>query len=258
MSDTTAVLTERRGRVLIITLNRPDARNAVNRDVAQGLEAAVDLLETTDDLWVGVLCANGPVFSAGADLKAVAAGRGHELQTARGGFGGFVRRARSKPIIAAVHGDVFAGGFELAIACDIIVGAEHSKMGLPEVKRSLVALAGGLVNLPRLVGEKLALELALTGEPVSVDRLHAVGLVAQVVPPDLVAETAIKLAETIADNGPLAVRASRQIIVDGLDLDTAARWDLSMRIGLPVFASEDAREGPRAFIEKRKPEFKGK
>jgi enoyl-CoA hydratase len=258
MSEKPAVVTERHERVLVIRLNRPEARNAVNGAVARGMEAAVDELENADDLWAGVLAGNGKVFCAGADLKEVAAGRGAELQTERGAFGGFVRRKRTKPIIAAVHADAFAGGFELALACDLIVAGTGTRFGLPEVKRSLVAVAGGLVELPNLIGEKLALEIALLGQPVAVDRLHAVGLISRVVAPEAVVDTAIELASTIADNGPLAVAASRSIIIEGRDLDTAARWDLSYKIGLPVFGSEDAREGPRAFIEKRKPVWKGK
>ncbi len=258
MVDSPAVLTERRGRVLLITLNRPNARNAVNGDVARGVEAAIDELESSDDLWAGVLRGEGKVFCAGADLKELAAGRGPDLATERGGFGGIVRRKRTKPIVAAVHADAFAGGFEIAIACDFIVASRSIRFGLPEVKRSLVALAGGLVNLPRLIGEKLALELALLGESIAAERLHPTGLISRLVPENRVLETALSMAETICENGPLAVRASRQIIMDGRDMPEAERWDMSNRVGLPVFASDDAREGPRAFIEKRKPNFQGK
>jgi enoyl-CoA hydratase len=253
-----AVLTERRGNVLVIRINRPKARNAVNGDVATGLEAAVDELENADDLWAGVLAGNGTVFCAGADLKAVAQKRGHELQTERGGFGGFVKRARTKPIIAAVHGHAYAGGFELAIACDLIVAGDSVNFGLPEVKRSLVATAGGLVNLPHLIGEKLALEMALVGDPVGAARLHAAGLISAIVPADQVVDTAMGLAEKITANGPLAVKASRKIIVDGRDLDTEKRWAMSYEVGVPVFSTEDAIEGATAFVEKRAPVWKGK
>jgi len=258
MTESSAVLTERQGNVLIVRLNRPDARNAVNRDVATGIEAAIDQLEADDVLVCGVLAANGPIFCAGADLKLVAAGRGPEMSTERGGFAGLVRRRRAKPLIAAVHSDALAGGFEIALACDLLVAAEGIKLGLPEVKRSLVALGGGLVELPGLVGEKLALELALTGDPIAVERLERAGLVSRVVPRDRVEAEALALAARIGDNGPLAVRASYRIVRDGRDLDTEARWEMSLRLGWPVFASEDAREGATAFVEKRKPVWKGR
>lgn len=257
-STADVVLSERREHVLIIRLNRPDRRNAVSGDVAKALEAAIDALEGDDELRAGVLAANGPVFSAGADLKWIATGRAAELSTEKGGFGGLVRYPRTKPLIAAVHSDAFAGGCELALACDMIVAAEGAKMGLPEVKRSLVALAGGLVELPQLIGEKLALELALTGDPFPVERLAAAGLINHVVPAERVLERALALAERIAENGPLAVRASRRIILEGRDLDTEARWNRSFELGFPVFGSEDAREGATAFVEKRAPVWKGK
>jgi len=259
MSDESkAVLTEVAGEVLLITLNRPDKRNAVNGDVATSLEAAIDQLEETAELRVGVLRANGKVFCAGADLGEVSRGRGHELQTTRGGFGGIVRRKRTKPLVAAVHSDAYAGGFEIALACDILVAAEGTQMGLPEVKRSLVALAGGLVELPRVVGEKVALELALIGDPLPVERLHQLGMINRLVPGDQVVETAVAIAERVAENGPLAVAASRQIVVEGRDLDTEAHWNRSYEIGVPIFGSEDAKEGATAFIEKRRPVWKGR
>lgn len=253
-----AVLAERDGQVLVITLNRPDKRNAVNAAIAQGLEGAIDQLEESDELAAAIIKANGAVFCAGADLKAVGEGRGHELQTPRGGFGGIVRRHRTKPIIAAVHSDAYAGGFEIALACDMIVAASGMKMGLPEVKRSLVALAGGLVELPRLVGDKVALELALIGDPLSVERLHQLGMINRLVDADKVVATATEMARKIAANGPLAVRATRNIIVQGRDLPTDSRWEMSFKEGLPVFSSEDAREGAMAFIEKREPVWKGR
>jgi enoyl-CoA hydratase len=259
MSETpSAVLSERNGNILVIRLNRPEARNAINGAVAQGMEAALDTLEGDDTLVCGVLCANGPTFCAGADLKLIASGRAAEMSTERGGFGGLVRRQRTKPLIAALHSDALAGGFELALACDLLVAGEGISLGLPEVRRSLVALGGGLVELPRLIGEKLALELALTGEAVPVDRLARAGLVSRVVPRDSVEKEALALAARIGENGPLAVRAAYRIIKEGRDRDTNARWDLSMQVGLPVFATEDAREGAMAFVEKRKPVWRGK
>lgn len=259
MSDQpAAVLTERQGNVLVVRLNRPDARNAVSGAVATGIEAAIDELEGDDTLVCGVLAANGPIFCAGADLKLVAAGRGGEMATQRGGFAGLVRRQRTKPLVAAIHSDALAGGFEIALACDLLVAAAGAKLGLPEVKRSLVALGGGLVELPRLVGEKLALELALTGDAIPVERLERAGLVSRVVPAADVEREALALAGRIGANGPLAVRASYRIIRDTRDADTERSWEKSMAIGLPVFSSEDAHEGATAFVEKRAPAWKGR
>jgi enoyl-CoA hydratase len=252
---TDAVRIERDGRILLITLNRPDARNAVNEAVTQGLEAAVDELENDEELWAGILAGTGPVFCAGADLKAVAAGRLASLSTERGGFAGFVRRGRSKPIIAAVHADAVAGGMELAIACDLIVAAAGSRMGIPEVARSLLAAGGALAELPRLIGEKAALELAITGAPWPVERLADLGLISRVVPAESVLAEARQLADSICGNAPLAVRASRRAIIDGRDLDSAARWDLVNREFGALIGTEDFAEGPRAFVETRPPRW---
>jgi len=258
MSDESKVLTEVQGRTLLITLNRPEARNAVNGDVASGLEAAIDELEGNDELWTGVLTGNGPVFSAGADLKAISSGQAAGLQTERGGFGGFVQRKRTKPVIAALNGPALAGGCELAIACDLIVAPEGGQIGIPEVKRSLIALAGGLVRLPRLLGKNAALELAMTGEPFPVERMYELGLVNRVVPTDHVLPTALELADKINEAAPLAVRASRQAILESDGLEEDAAFGKVVALVGPVFASEDFKEGPLAFIEKRAPNWKAK
>ncbi len=258
MSEHNAVLTERRGRVLVVTLNRPEARNAVNGDVAQGVEAAVDLLEDDDGIWAGVLTGNGPVFCAGADLKAVAAGNPAQMMTRRGDFAGFVRRERTKPVVAALNGPALAGGCEIALACDLVVASAGATIGIPEVKRSLLAMAGGLAHLPRAVGEKLALEMAMTGDPLPVQRLYEVGFVNRIVEPGRELEEAVALAGKICENAPLAVRASRQVVLAGRDLDGDARWRLAVEEMTPLYATEDFAEGPRAFIEKRKPEWKGR
>src|SRR5947208_11978630 len=168
---------ETRGRVAILTINRPEARNAVNGAVANGIEEGIDRLEADDELWAGVIAATGPVFSAGADLKLIASGGFAEMETERGGFGGIVRRERRKPLVAAVDGPALAGGCEIALACDLIVASATATFGLPEVKRSLVAAAGGLFRLPRALPPKIAMEIVITGEPISAGRAYDFGLV---------------------------------------------------------------------------------
>lgn len=252
------VLTERQGHILIITLDRPEARNAVSPEVAQGLEAAIDELEEDEDLWIGVLTGKGPVFCAGADLKAISAGGAAGLTTERGNFAGYVRRERTKPVIAALQGDALAGGCEIAIASDLIIAEEHVHLGIPEVKRSLLAVAGGLANLSRLAGEKLALEMAMTGDKVPVARLHAAGLVNRVVPAGEALAAALELAGRICDNAPLAVRASRRIILGGREMSEDDRWKLGYAEMAELSRTEDFREGPLAFIEKRPPSWKGR
>jgi len=249
------VRTHTQGRVLVVTLDRPQARNAVNGELARGLEAAVDRLESSDDLWAGVLTGEGPAFSAGADLKVVAAGSQQELLTERGGFAGFVQRERTKPLIAALQGDAVAGGMEIAIACDLIIAATGVRMGLPEVSRSLVATGGGLVRLPKLIGEKAALELAMTGTAQPVEHLAGLGLVSRVVPADEVQRQAVELAERICANAPLAVRAARRVIVEGADLDEPQRWRLGDEELARIARTNDFAEGPRAFVEKRSPRW---
>lgn len=258
-----AVLYDVRERVAVITLNRPDARNAVNRAVATGLESAIDRLEADPDLWVGVLCANTgqqerPVFCAGADLKVIQeVGDASPLHTERGGFAGFVFRDRTKPIVAAVDGLAVAGGLEIALASDIVVATTRSAFGLPEVKRNLVAAAGGLYRLPRAVGTAVAMDVVLTGEPIGARRAYDLGLVSRLVEPGEALEEALRVATQIVESAPLAVRASRRVVRAALDEDEHELRELSARLLSDVLASEDATEGLAAFAERRAPQWRG-
>src|SRR5688500_9206058 len=218
---------EQRGAVALITINRPAARNAVNGDVATGIEAAIDRLEEDEGVWVGILTGEGSVFCAGADLKVVASGDMGQMMTAKGGFGGIVKRDRNKPIIAAVDGPALAGGCEIALACDLIVASTAASFGLPEVKRSLVAAAGGLFRLPRALPKNVAMEIVLTGDPIEAQRAYELGLVNRLVEPGQVVEAAMALAEQIIANAPLAVRASRQIVLDGMLADDDTAWKIT-------------------------------
>ena len=261
MSD--VVTFEADGHIAVITLNRPEARNAVNGAVAQGLEAATDRLEDDPELWVGILVANTggqdrPVFSAGADLKEISAGNAASLVTARGGFAGFTYRDRRKPVIVAVDGLATAGGCEIVLAADIVVATTRSAFGLAEVKRNLVAGAGGLFRLPRVVGQGPALEMILTGEPMPAERAYQLGLVARLVEPGTALEAAHQLAGQIARAAPLAVWESRAVALaaSSADDDTLKRMtDSAMGA---VMSSDDLTEGLTAFIEKRDPVWKGR
>ena len=246
------------GRVAIITIRRPEARNAVNAEVAAGIEAAIDRLEEEADTWVGVVAGEGPVFSAGADLKAIAAGDAAGLMTPRGGFGGIAYRERTKPLIAAVDGPALAGGCEIALACDMIVASRDAVFGLPEVKRSLVAAAGGLFRLPRVLGPNVAMEVILTGEPISAERAYQLGMVNQLVEPGRALEAALALAGKITNNAPMAVWASRKVAVRAFTAEDATLSSQTNELFSHVAQTEDFAEGPRAFIEKRAPQWKGR
>jgi enoyl-CoA hydratase len=256
MSDEQAVLRERRGRVLLITINRPDQRNAVNAAVAEGIAAALDELDDEPDLSLGILTGAGKGFCAGMDLKAFVAGE--RPYAGDRGFAGITQRASVKPLIAAIEGFAVAGGLEVALACDLIVAARGAKLGVPEVKRSLVAAAGALLRLPRVLPRGVAMELALTGEPIAAERGYELGMVNRLAEPGEAVATALDLAETIAANGPLALAATKQILVESLEWPDSEFFARQGEITEPVMRSEDAREGATAFAEKRAPVWRGR
>ncbi len=252
------VLYEKRGKIAIITLNRPEARNAVNGQISGGIERGIDAYESDPDVWCAILAANGPVFCAGADLKLIAAGKSGESGTEKGGFGGIVRRERTKPLIAAVTGSALAGGTEIALSCDLIVCSTETNFGLPETKRSLAAAAGGLFRLPRAIGMTPALECIMTGDPLPAERAYQLGMVNYMVPNDQVLDEAIKLAERICTAAPLAVQASRKVAIRAFTDTDDELWSASSQAFVGLRQTEDFAEGPRAFVEKRPPEWKGK
>lgn len=261
MSD--IVTYETRDQIAVITLNRPDARNAVNGDVATAMEAAIDQMEGDDGIWVGVLQANTegqerPVFCAGADLKAINSGQGASLMTERGGFAGFAYRDRKKPVIVAVDGLATAGGCEIVLAADLVVATDRSAFGLAEVKRNLVAGAGGLFRLPRAIGRNAAMELILTGEPLSAARAHELGLVNRLVEPGQATEEALRLAGQITAAAPLAVWESRKVVLAAATEDDETLKKMTDAAMGVVMSSEDIGEGLTAFIEKRPPQWKGR
>lgn len=251
------------GRVAIITLNRPEARNAVNGDVASGLEAAIDRLEDDPEVWVGILRANTdgqdkPVFCAGADLKAINSGNAGALNTRRGGFAGFVYRERRKPVIVAVDGLATAGGCEIVLAADLVVATTRSSFGLAEVKRNLIAGAGGLFRLPRAIGQAAAMEVILTGEPLSAQRAYDLGLVSRLVEPGRAVDEALALAAQICQAAPLAVWASRKVVLAAAYADDETLKQMTNAEFAGIMASEDTKEGLTAFIEKRPPNWQGR
>lgn len=246
------------GNLAIITINRPEARNAVNGVVARGIENAIDRLEADETLWTGILTHTGTVFCAGADLKAIAAGRYAEVATRRGGFGGIVVRERTKPLIAAIDGPALAGGTEIALACDLRVASTSARFGLPEVKRSLIAAAGGLVRLQRAVPEAIAMEMALTGDPIDAERAHHYGLINELCAPGEALGVARRLADRINANSPLAVHESRRIMLNGVTQTDAEAIAAAGRAMVGLRNTEDFREGPLAFIEKRTPRWKAR
>jgi enoyl-CoA hydratase len=255
MNDT-AVLTEPRDRVLVITINRPDQRNAINAAVANGIAAALDRLDAEDALSIGVITGAGKGFCAGMDLKAFVTGESPWVGDR--GFAGITQRSASKPLIAAVEGFAVAGGLEVALACDLIVAARGARLGIPEVKRSLVAAGGGLLRLPRVLPRAIAMEMALTGDPITAERGYELGLVNRLAEPGEALGAALELAEAIAQNGPLALAASKRILTESIDWPDAEFFTRQGEIAGPVLGSEDAKEGATAFAEKRPPVWKGR
>ena len=250
-----AVLTEVDGGIAVITINRPEARNAVNGDVARGIATAVDELDAAADVRVLILTGAGGTFSAGMDLKGFLSG---DNPTAGGrGFAGITERPPATPVIAAVEGYALAGGFEIALSCDLIVASETAKFGLPEVRRGLVAGAGGLLRLPRRVPYHLAMEIALTGEHVTAQRLHQAGLVSSLTGAGQALDGARELAARLAQGGPLALAATKRVIVESPDWPSAEAFARQGEIIRPVFTSADAMEGAAAFAEKRAPVWRG-
>jgi enoyl-CoA hydratase len=244
------ILTERRGHVLVVTINRPEARNAFDAESAQALEAAADRIDAEDDIFVAVITGAGGNFSAGADLKAAA--RGERAATKRGGFGWFGKPPR-KPVIAAVEGYAVGGGFELCLSCDLIVAAKTAKFGLPEVRHNVVAVGGGLFRLPRRMPYHLAMELALTGEFRDAEFFHQHGVVNRVVETGQALEEAVRWAEALQANGPTALAASKEIMFHSPDWTDDEAWGAQMAFAQRALASEDRREGLAAFAEKRRP-----
>jgi enoyl-CoA hydratase len=251
-----AVLTERRDKVLVITINRPDQRNAVNAAVAAGIGHALDELDADDGLSIGVLTGAGKGFCAGMDLKAFVTGERPWFEDR--GFAGITQRASAKPLIAAVEGFAVAGGLEVALACDLIVAAKGARLGIPEVKRSLVAAGGGLLRLPRVLPRAVAMELALTGDPLQAERAHELGMVNRLAEPGQALDTALELAAEIAVNAPLALVGSKRILNESLDWPDSEFFERQQEISGPMFDSEDAKEGSTAFAEKRAPVWKGR
>jgi len=252
----TDVLVSIEDGIQTITINRPEARNAMTLAAAQVIAAALDDLDRRDDLRIGILTGAGGTFCAGMDLKGFL--RGERPSIPGRGFGGLTLQPPRKPLIAAVEGYALAGGFEMVLACDMVVAAENAQFGVPEVKRGLAATAGGLLRLPRQLPYRIALELALTGDMFAAPRAHQYGLINRLTAPGEALAEARRLAQTIAANGPLSVAASKRVVVESQDWSAAEMWDRQKALTEHVFTSADAREGSTAFAEKRKPVWQGR
>jgi enoyl-CoA hydratase len=253
MSAGEDVLVRRENGILIVTINRPDQRNAVNGAVSAGIARALDLLDSSPDLRVGVLHGNGPAFSAGLDLKAFAAGE--QVRDPVRGFGGIVERPPAKPLIAAVEGWALGGGFEIVLACDLVTAGKGARFGLPEVRRGLAARGGGVFRLPRRLPPAVAMEVIVTGAPLQAERAAQFGLVNRLVEDGQALAAGIELAELIAANAPMSVRASKAVAVDSADWPLGQEFQRQQAYLEPVFASRDAAEGVAAFRERRDPKW---
>ena len=249
------VLTSEEDGILIVTINRPEAKNAMTKAAAEGIAAAMDRLDSDDNLRVCILTGAGGTFCSGMDLKGFLRGESPSIEGR--GFGGIVQKPPEKPLIAAVEGYALAGGLELMIACDLVVANTGAKFGIPEVKRGLVAAAGGVMMLPDQIPERIAMELALTGDFIDAARAYELGLINRITDGEALA-AAKELAASIVANGPLAVRVSKQVIKQSRGWPMDERYTRQTQLIAPVFISEDAREGAAAFAEKRAPNWKGK
>ncbi len=250
------VRTERRGATLLVVIDRPEKRNAINQAVADGIAVALDELDADESLAVGIVTGAGPGFSAGMDLVEI--NEGGRSSVGERGFAGIIRYGSRKPLIAAVEGFAVAGGLEIALACDLIVAGEGALLGIPEAKRSLVAIGGALMRLPQRVSDGLVREMALTGEPISAERGYEAGLVDRLAPSGGALDAALELAATIAANGPLAVAASKRVLDEQRDWPLEEWWERQAEITEPVMQSADAREGADAFVERREPKWSGR
>ncbi|MEO6122338.1 MAG: crotonase/enoyl-CoA hydratase family protein [Ilumatobacteraceae bacterium] len=249
------MITSTQGRIAIITLDRPAVRNAVNSEMARIIGAAVAAAEHDPEIWVIVITGNGPAFCAGADLRMIA--DGGSAMTDDGGFAGITALERTKPLIAAVDGPALAGGFEIVLACDMVVAGESASFGIPEVRRALLAAAGGVIRLPHRIPRNIATELAVTGGTISADRAHQLGLVNRLVPTGAALAGALTLAAEVVANPPIAVRLALEISRLSSEHGEPAAWERNDAAMAEIQQSEDFREGPLAFLDKREPVWTG-
>jgi len=247
------VVSERRGRALIVRLDRPEKRNAMNGEMTRGLDAALTQLDDDPELWVGILTGTSSVFSAGSDLR-----DGMNNQTERGGPYGVIRRPRTKPLIAAVDGLAYGGGFEIVLACDLVVASRQASFALPEVKRGLLALYGGIFRVAHALPLNVARELVLTGDALSAERAERLGLVNVLCEPGRVVDEALALAERICANGPIGVRQSLRVLNESIEESDSRAWEITADAMRVVTEAEDTREGVAAFLEKRPPRWQGR